>query len=346
MTKKIITRSFVLIMFGITLNLFNSCKHDKPLSDDIPGFAFLNKIPGLWHGPVTSTTSAGNFSDWYVDYRPVGAAQVSQFSLLDTNTVNNLSFFVVKYKGSNKVAMRTEGCHNNSCCVTYEVMDSLNDDSGFYRFSDFIRGKSRAYTEFRFDGDQMTMTVYTTKFDSLNPPVLHSTYIATLGSRDNITDAVAHFGYPKQEMTKDFSSAFGGMTQSIFFTFENDPYSSVTQPYVGSCTAHVSIDTTLTTVPTDKVFLMFTTQPLFDGSTYHPERLKYISRYVYLTVNTSQYRIHNMHPGKYYIYALIDKNGDGQYLIGDYMNSEFSQSFTVSENADVDVSTKVDFLIP
>ncbi len=346
MKKKFTLWSLVLTMMGLTLIISHGCKHDDPIDTSIKGFEFLNRIPGLWHGPVTTTTTAGNFTDWYLDFRPVSATQVSQFSLLDTSTVNNISFFIVKHQGMLKVAMRTEGCRNNSCCVTYEALDSVNEDSGFYRFSDFVRGTGRAYTEFRFSGDQVEMKTFTTKFDSLHPAVLHSTYTATLGSRDNIAAAVARFGYPKAEMTKDFSSAFGGMTQSIFFTFDNDPYSSVTQPYVGSATAHISIDTALTVLPTDQVFLMFTTQPLFDGSNYHPERLKYISRYVFLSVGTSVYKIRSIHPGTYYVYSLIDKDHDGQYLTGDYMNSEFSQSFTVSENADVDINTKVDFVIP
>ena len=346
MILKTCFRSCILLLLTGFMLIAVSCKHDDPIDTSIKGFEFLNKIPGLWHGPVTTTTTAGNFNDWYLDFRPVSATQVSQFSLLDTSTVNNISFFIVKYKGLLKLAMRTEGCRNNSCCVTYEVMDSANDGAGYYRFADFIRGSGRAYTEFTFSGDQLVMKTYTTKFDSMHPAVLHSTYTATLGSRDNISGAVARFGYPKAEMTKDFSSAFGGMNQSIFFTFENDPYSSVTQPYVGSATAHISIDTSLTVLPTDQVFLMFTTQPLFDGSTYHPERLKYISRYVFLSVSTSQYKIRSMHPGTYYIYSLIDKDNDGQYLTGDYMNSSFSNSFTVAENADVDINTKVDLVIP
>jgi hypothetical protein len=346
MKKKISLLSFALTMVLTAQILTTSCKHDDPIVVSIKGFEFLNKIPGLWHGPVTSTTTAGNFDDWYLDFRPVSATQVSQFSLLDTSTVNNISFFIVKYKGELSLAMRTEGCRNNSCCVTYEVMDSANDGAGYYRFADFIRGTARAYTEFTFNGDQMLMKVYTSRFDSVQPAILHSTYTATIGSRDNIAGAVSRFGYPKPEMTKDFSNAFAGMNQSIFFTFENDPYSSVTQPYVGSATAHITIDTSLSIVPTDQVFLMFTTQPLFDGSTYHPERLKYISRYVFLSVNTSQYKIRSIHPGTYYVYSLIDKDNDGQYLTGDYMNSAFSNSFTVAENADVDINTKVDLVIP
>ena len=254
-------RLIPLFILGIIFIIISACKRDKPIETEVMGFEFLNKIPGLWHGPVSTSTSAGNFTDWYIDFRPVSETQVSQFSLLDTNTVNKISFFIVKYHNELRVAQRTEGCFMNSCCVTYEIMDSVAASGNFFRFSDFIRGTKRAYTQYEFNGDQMVMKVYTTKFDTVFPLQLHSTYTATLGSRDNITAAVSRFGYPKKEMTRDFSNAFGGMNQSIFFTFENDPYSSVLQPYVGNITAHVSIDSNLTVAPADQVLLLFTTQP-------------------------------------------------------------------------------------
>jgi len=336
----------VITAFLCTVLFIFSCKREKPLCVEVYGFEFLNKIPGLWHGPVTSTTPAGSFDNWYVDFRPVSATQISQFSLLDTNTVNNLSFFIVKYDGQLKVAMRTEGCFNNSCCITYEVMDSVSTQTGFYRFSDFVRGTKRAYTEFIFKNDSMTMKVYTNKFNSVMPLQAHTTWTAISGSHSNITDAVAHFNYPQEEMTRDFTGAFSNMTESIFFTFENDPYASDAQPYVGSATVHISIDTTLTTDTTDRIFLLFTTQPLFNGIIYNADNLKYISKYVLISASTTTYQVKNTHPGLYYVYAFIDKNHDNQYLSGDYMNSNFTNSFTVLEKQDASVNTEIDFVIP
>jgi len=89
---------------------------------------------------VISTTSAGSFPEWAVDFSPVSVGQISQFSLLDSNTVNNTSFFIVRHKNELKVAMRTQGCFKNSCCDTYEVIDSVNEEKGYYRFADFQGG--------------------------------------------------------------------------------------------------------------------------------------------------------------------------------------------------------------
>lgn len=342
--NKILILSIFLIGSVMMINI--CCKRDNKTDEQVFGFEFLKKIPGLWHGPVSSSTRAGNFDNWYVDFRPVSAAQVSQFSLLDTNTVNNISFFIVKHDNKLKVAMRTEGCHRDTCCVTYEVMDSVADAAGYYRFSDFVKSTQRAYTEFRFTGEQLEMKVYTNKFNRSDTMKLHTTWTAQCGGRSSATETGTHFDYPQPMMIKDFSTAFNGMSESIFFTFENDPYTSITQPYVGSVTANISISNTLTTSSTDEVFLLFTTEPLFDGFTYIPDNLKYISKYVFLSVGTHSYRIKDIHPGKYYIYSLIDRNHDHLYLSGDYMNSNVTNSFTVTDKQDATINTVIDYIIP
>lgn len=341
--------SHATILFVFVFFIASSCKREKPLGTvekKMFGFEFFNKIPGLWHGPVTSNTPAGNFSNWYVDFRPVSASQISHFSLLDTNTVNNFSFFIVKHKNELKIAMRTEGCFMNQCCITYEVMDSVSESSGYYRFSDFVAGTKRAYTEFIFNDDDLVMKVYTNKFNTVAPLQPHTTWTAQLGSRSNAAEATAHFNYPQQVMTRNFSTAFDYMSESIFFTFDNDPYASVDQPYVGSATVNISIAPALTTNPTDGVFLLITTESLFDGLVFNLEKLKYISKYVLVSAQTTNYKINNVHPGTYHIYSFIDKNNDNQYLSGDYMSSNLANTFTVPESQDVSVNTNIDLIIP
>jgi hypothetical protein len=337
---------YPFIALVCVLLLLNGCKQDKENNQDVPGFGFLSRIPGLWHGPVSSSTSAGSFDIWYADFRPISAAQTSQFSLLDTNTANDISFFIVKYENQLKIAMRTEGCFKDTCCVTYEVMDSAVESAGYYRFSDFVKGTKRACTVFQFNDDSLTVTVYTNKFNKSDTLVWHSTWTAKLGSRNNASEATSYFTYPQPVMIKNFSNAFDNMTESIFFNFENDPYKSVTQPYVGSVTVNISIDPDLITDTSDEIYLVFTTEPIFEGLTYKEENLKYLSKYVLLSAETSAYKIKNVHPGKYYIYSLIDRNKDNKYLTGDYMSSNITASFTVKEKEDVHINTMIDFIIP
>ena len=81
MMKKKSRIGFILLLItGAVLFFTLGCKRDKDDTKNVLGFEFLKKIPGLWHGPVTSSTSAGSFDIWYVDFRPVSAGQVSQFS--------------------------------------------------------------------------------------------------------------------------------------------------------------------------------------------------------------------------------------------------------------------------
>ncbi|PKP22761.1 MAG: hypothetical protein CVU05_02565 [Bacteroidetes bacterium HGW-Bacteroidetes-21] len=333
------------ILFSVTLLLLiNNSSFSQ--TEPVLGFDFLNKIPGQWNGPVTSTTSAGSFDQWYVDFRPVSASQVSQFSLLDSNTVNIFSFFVVKHDGKLKLAMRTEGCFKNQCCVTYEVMDSVATSGNYFRFCDFVKGVKRAYTEFVFNGDEMTMKVYTNKFNKVFPLEPHTTWTATLASRDNAKDAIAHFNYPQPKMIKDFSDEFKNMEESIFFNLDNDPYKTADQPYLGSITVNISIDKKLNVVPTDEICILLTTKPFFEGIQYLPERKKFISKAVFLTSETSVYTIKNAHPGKYYIYTYVDKNNDKKHLSGDYMNSNVTQSFVVPPDGNASVNSHIDFIIP
>jgi len=328
---------------NITINTDNS----NVRTNDIVGFGILKRLPGLWNGPVTSTTSAGSFDRWYVDFRPVSAAQVSQFSMLDSQTVNITSFFIVKYRDRLRVAMRTEGCFAKKCCVTYEVLDSANEASGYYRFSDFCAGLKRAYTEFRFKENEFVMEVHTSKFNKVNPLQVHTHWETKLADRKAAADAISHFNYPQPVMIKDFSDAFKNMTESIFFSFENDPYNSSSQPYMGSVTVNIIIDKALKVAANQELCLLLTTEPLFEGLKYDPEKLKYISKYVYLPVGTKSYTIKNVHPGKYYIYSYDDLNNDKKHKSGDYMSSDIvKNNFSVPPNGNVEVSTTIDLIIP
>jgi len=226
------------------------------------------------------------------------------------------------------------------------VLDSASESTGYYRFTDFVKGKKRACSIYKFTGDQLQVKVYTNKFNTSDTLMLHSTWNATLGSRNNALAATTHFNYPQPVMTMDFTGVFNSMTESIFFNIAEDPYNLLAIPYVGSVNVNISIGGTLPIVPSDKIWLIFNTEPLFNGSTYIADNLKYMSKYVLLPAGTSAYRIKNVHPGKYYVYTLIDKNQDGLYLTGDYMNSDFTNSVTVGERQDASVNSRIDLIIP
>jgi hypothetical protein len=310
------------------------------------GYGFLSKIIGLWNGKVFSSTSAGSFDKWYVDFRPVSSSQVSQYSMLDSNTVNITGFFVVRYNNRLAIAQRTEGCFQDKCCVTYEIMDSVNEASGFYRFADFISGTQRAYTTYKFTKDSYTMEVYTNKFNRSPVLKLHSKFEAVLTSRDAARDAINEYKFPQPKPVKDFTGIFGNMKESIYFNLDEDPYGAASQPPMGTVTVNISIDPSLKTSKTDELCLLRTTEPMFEGLKYNPEKLNYLSKYIYLPVGTKSYTIRNVHAGKYYLYSYDDINGDKLHKKGDYMSSSLNSSFTVPANGKVVVDTKIDLAIP
>ncbi len=314
---------------------------------DVLGFGFLKRIPGLWHGPVFSDTPAGSFPMWYVDFRPVSASQVSQYTSLDPDTQNNITFFIAKHENRLKVAMRTYGVFRNKGCVTYEVIVKVDEAKGYYKFSDFQSGDRRAYTEFTFKNDELLMEVYTNKFNKVKPLQLHSRWKATLSDRSSAQAAIAHFHYPQPLMVKDFSNAFSGMHESIYFDLKKDPYNSASQPYMGKVTVKISIDKKLKTENNHELFLMLTTRPVFEGYNYKKENLKYISKCIFLPVDTKSFTFNNIHPGTYYLYSYDDINGDKKYLSGDYYSSNITDnSFTLNFNGSITVDTVIDAVIP
>lgn len=238
----------ILILIAGSAVAATAQKHTQD-GDTILGFGILSRLPGLWNGPVSTTTPAGSFDNWYVDFRPVSPGQVSQYSTLDAQTLNYLSFFIVEHDNRLKISMHTEG-------------------------------------------------------------------------------------------------VFEHMSESIYFTFENDPNSSSSQPFVGNVTVNIAIGKDLNVERDHELFLLLTTESLFEGLKYKKENLKYISKYVYLPVGTESYTFNNVHPGRYFLYSYNDINGDKRHLSGDYMSSDLNNVFTLQAKGNVEVDTTIDFLIP
>jgi hypothetical protein len=147
-------------------------------------------------------------------------------------------------------------------------------------------------------------------------------------------------------MVKDFSDVFGNAHESVFFVKEKDPYPSEEEPYVGSITFNITIDDGLRVSPDDELFIMLTTEPIFENFTYDQERLKYISKFVYLPVDRRTYTLTHIHPGKYYLYAYNDTDGDKQHKSGDYMASKWEHMISVPPNGNITVETHIDYVIP
>ncbi len=314
--------------------------------EQVLGYGILERILGQWSGPVTTTTPAGSFEAWYVDFRPISSGEVAQYSNVDADTVNYVNFFIVRHEGRLKVAMRTEGVFMEQGCVTYEVIQEADEPNGYYRFADFVAQDRRAYTEFTFSDEQFVMDVYTNRFNQVSPLESHARWTATLGSRKAATETAEALDYPQPEMVRDLTDAFRYMSESIYFNLAIDPYKAEDHPYVGEVTVNIDIDASLAVEPSDELFILLTTESLFEGNVYQPDNLKYFARSVFLPADTTSHTFTNVHPGTYYIYAYNDVNGDKRHLSGDYMSSDFDHSFTLAPEGHATVDTVIDWVIP
>jgi hypothetical protein len=355
MKRKLCYISLLLVIF-LGKSFSNNCtyqnqfdqqqlKNKKLKNSKINGSGIMYRLPGIWRGPVMSTTSAGSFDHWYADLRPVSPWQISQFSNLDDKTINNFSVFVVKYKGEKRIALRTEGCFANSCCITYEILDSVNEATGYYRFSDFIGGTKRAFTEFQFTDDKMTMEVYTSKFNKEKEVQLHTRWDAVLMDKEAAQTSIRQFKYPKFKKYADFENAFAGMSESIFFSFENDPYKSENQPQMGSARFKIHIKEQIEIGENDQILVLLCTKPLWEGQNYLKENEKYFARAVYLKHDVRDFTLNNIHPGNYYVYYFIDRNRDYQYVSGDCMSTESDKKLCEEIGKTAEFQTEIDYEI-
>lgn len=311
------------------------------------GFGILERLAGQWSGPVVTSTPMGNFDVWYVDFRPVSPGMIAQYTRIDKGTINFLTFLIVKHENQLKVAMRTEGVFQGKGCITYEIIEKADEKKGYYRFSDFKSGSRRAYTEFTFKGDQMIMETYTNKFNTVSPLELHSKWTARLSGREAGREAVQKFKFPQPVMVADFEDFFKNMSESIYFDTSLDPFSSSKDPHVGTLTVTVTVDKALNVSDGGDFFLLLTTKPLYEGITYRPENMKYVSKHTYLPRQGSNtFTFSHIHPGTYFLYSYFDTNNDQKHLSGDYMSSHIAHEIKVSPEKNTAVETVIDFVIP
>jgi len=355
-------RLFNIICTVLMIVLMPACKSckNKKANDDVPetpntdtgienvlGYSVLNKVKGIWNGPVTSTTPLGGYPEWIVDFRPISENQISAKNELDTLNDIHMSFFIAKYNNQYKVAFRNGGSFAGNQRVSYFLCDSVSETTAksFYRFSEILIGKNRAYTEVILKQDSLIIKSYTNRYNTQANSTPHMVWSAKLQDTTSANAAVSNFNFPKQTLTKDFSSVFVGQTEAVYYNSSNEPYPESTQPYLGNTTVNYSFASNYTPLPNKKVLLIITTQPLFNGFVFNSANLKYRSRYVILTANDLSYTFNYMHPGSYHLHAFYDNDGNNLPNSGDWLSSA-NPSFTLGALGTSTVSTQINFTIP
>ncbi len=318
-------------------------------ASDVKGYGILEKLSGIWNGPVYSPTPLGSFSEWIVDFRPISPSQISAKNELDSLNDIFMSFFICKYDNEYKVAFRNGGGFAGSVRNSYMIIDSLYESTSqsFYRFVDPVAGGNRVYTDVTFKQDSLIMHVYTNQFNSLSEPVTHMIWTADLRDATSAQNATSFFNFPKKEVTKDFSTTFDNLSDAVFYSAASDPYPEQDQPYLGNSNINITITNPTTIDPSKKVLIIVTTQPLFSGLTFIPANLDFRSRYVFVEANSlAGYNFNYMHPGNYYINAIYDSNGDFNFSSGDYMNSSFDIPLVLTNNGVANTNVEINLQIP
>ncbi|MBL7882537.1 MAG: hypothetical protein JNL69_00595, partial [Bacteroidia bacterium] len=228
-------KNYLFAVAAIFAFLVYSCKNDKGETENnnpnpidigainsgsnVTGYSILNKLPGIWNGPVTSSTALGSYPEWIVDFRPISAAQVSAKNELDS--VNNIlmSFFIVKHGNAYKMAFRNGGGFAGNQRIAYAVIDSISETTNnyFYRFSDFRAGRNRVFVDVKFKDDSLTIHTFTNIYNSLQTPTTHMLWRAKLQDTSSTQNAKTHFNFPQKQMVQDFSSTFDAKPEAIYY---------------------------------------------------------------------------------------------------------------------------------
>ncbi len=353
--KKVLALALFVLFFASACHRDNSNSSNTntggttnpPPITSVLGYNLLSKVKGIWNGPVTSTTALGGYPEWIVDFRPISENQISSKNELDTLNDIHMSFFIALYNNQYKVAFRNGGSFNGMKRVSYFLADSVSEGTSksYYRFSEVIKGKSRAFTEVIFSNDSLYIKSYTNKYNTLTAAALHMTWSSKLQDSTSCQAAVTNFGFPKMTMTKDFSTVFNGHTEAIYFNTTAEPYPESSQPYLGQTTANFTFLGSYTPSSAKKVLLIITTQPLFSGMIFNAANLKYRSRYVILSAANPGYTFNYMHPGTYYYYALYDNDGNKISSSGDWISTA-NTTFSLSAVGTATTTTQINFTIP
>jgi hypothetical protein len=343
---------FILIIFSGLLLSCEPTTTPPPSTADINntrGYQILPKLKGIWNGPVTSTTALGGYPEWIVDFRPISPSQISAKNELDTLNDINMSFFIALYKDQYTICFRNGGSFAGSKRISYFVCDSVAESGveNYYRFSEMVVGKNRAYCEliFRNNNDSLYFKTYTNQYNTLPNPVLHMTWSASRVDTTSCQPAVTQFSFPQKQLVQDFSTTFDAATESIFYGLSGDPYPEANQPTLGQTHATYSYAGAYIPVPSKKVFLIITTQPLITGFSFNAANLKYRSRYVILSATNPDFNFNYMHPGDYYLFAFYDADDNLTANSGDWFSLS-TTPFNLGALGTANPTVQINFTIP
>ena len=248
---------------------------DNPSPGDTQTEAFMATMAGLWRGPVTSGTSAGNFPTMNMDARP--ADDSTMFARCDLDEGNSLrfAFSVETHDGEDVLVYRNGGYFQGVLRDTRTVLTEHDADANSWRFCALSGGCRYIDATFSFpESDTLTLDV----------DVLGMFHIAWTGTRAE---------------TRALDGGF--------------PYNAAPGAPDGPFPEMPSLTTTVTwaepTTGTDTVWVMLMTEPC--GITpvgCTPARFLRVTAPKGAT--SAMLTMDQIHAGTYYALAVVDRNGN------------------------------------
>jgi len=256
-----------------------SADADSDTGNASPGDAqtqeFMTAIAGLWRGPVTSGTSAGNFPTMNMDARP--ADDSTMFARCDLDEGNSLrfAFSVETHDGEDILVYRNGGYFQGVLRDTRTALMDHDTDANSWRFCALSGGCAYIDATFAFpESDTLTLDV----------EVLGMFHIAWTGTRAE-----------SRALKGDF------------------PYSAEPGAPDGPFPEMPSLTTTVTwaepTTGTDTVWVMLMTEPC--GITpvgCTPARFLRVTAPKGAT--SAMLTMEQIHADTYYALAVVDRNGN------------------------------------
>lgn len=315
----------------------------NPININEKGFNFLEKMQGQWVG---KNRVIANDYDWFAwDYRAISPSQTH--GIFEGGSMGNLftDFFVTDFKNTRTIMARNGGLLNGIYRTSYFVMDSVKTDTDgeFFRFVDAVGGANTMFLELRFVADSLYYNAYTSKLGENAPATRHMTFKGK--KRDNtFAESVASVvGYPQNTPAFNFSNEFNtehlatdksasflaqSDSKSVFeLAIESgDPYTINDQPLLGFINLKLEKNPQIQGAD---AYIFLSTDPLTDewGQILF-NNFNSVMLFSQLIPQQDEFLYTYIHPGKYYVTAIMDVNGDGVPSAGDITHVETSIEVT------------------
>ena len=322
---------------------------------DTQDVTLLNHLQGQWLGINSVAGMDFNWFSW--DYRPIASSHIH--GIYEGGSMGNLftSFFVANFKGKKTIMARNGGVLNGIYRTSYFVLDQVKqqDDEQYYRLVDAVGGKNTMYMELRFKNDSLYWNAYTSQLGHQPLPTRHMTFKGKKYRNDLSTPLAQQFNFPSKDIAYEFPNGFDNsylyMKSSASFLWQSDSNIGVAQmaksaldpitiedyPHLASLKINLEQKNNF---KDKRIILYVSTTPL---TTSDGELSKVLADYdsnilfSFLDQNETEFKYTYIHPGDYYVTAIVDM--DNNYVIspGDFHGESIAISVLPNSKSELSI---------